>query len=256
MDKMTLYTLAFVSIPESILNLFIGFLLIGNKEYLKPSKQNLFRFVSVISIMAVASYVIRSCVPIGIISFLLQVICYILSIKAVYRMKFSRAVACVTIFAGVLLTIEVLYIPPFMTYIKKALGDAYQDDLLRLICTIPERLIQIAVVVSLWNSSTVFINFKKYKRMQKMATCVLFLLYAIEIMFAFTFVLNLDKINLASKIIEFIICIGFVVFNSMLFVFISKYSQDIVKSESEKFDIKNRKAIDDIRRMKELLGND
>jgi hypothetical protein len=42
----------------------------------------------------------------------------------------------------------------------------------------------------------------------------------------------------------------------MLFVFISKYSQDIVKSESEKFDIKNRKAIDDIRRMKELLGND
>lgn len=248
MDRMNLFVMSFVSFPGALLNVAIGFLLMGYKDFLKPSVVNIKRMVLTILLMIIADYFIRAYTPLAIAS-LLQILVYILIIKFTCEITIKKSLTCVSLFTGVLISIELIYAPTMLVYLQKSLYQVYSDDTLRLICSIPERLIQLGVCISLWNTVTVFVDFKKYKGMLKYATAVLMLLYSIEIIFMFTFMYNIDKMDLLTKILDIIVSIGFVVFNSLIFKFISAYSRTVLKTEKEKHDISNRRIMDEFAKL-------
>ena len=248
MDRMSLFVISFISFPGALLNVSIGFLLMGYKDFLKPGIINIKRMTLTVLLMIIADYFIRAYTPL-VVAPLLQILIYILIIKFTWKIAIKKSLACVSLFTGVLITIELIYAPTMLVYLQKTLYQVYSNDTLRLICSVPERLIQLGVCISLWNTVTVFIDFKKYKGMLKYATVVLMLLYAIEIIFMFTFMYNIDKMDLLTKILDIIISLGFVIFNSLIFKFIATYSKTIIETEKEKHDINNKRIMDEFAKL-------
>ncbi|RCX08678.1 hypothetical protein DFR58_14121 [Anaerobacterium chartisolvens] len=256
MDTMNIIVLLLVSIPESIFNLFLGFLITGQKEYIFiNSLRKLLKLITTAAIMSISSYVIRTFVPIGIMTIGLHFIAYTIIIKFCYRIKITKSLASVTFFTGFLMTVEILYIPPLAIFIQKNILKIYDDNILRIVCTIPERIIQFIAVIWLWNCGVVLVDLKKYKDIRKMATIILLILYAIEMFSLFTFIKQIDIMDLTTKVTYMLICIGFVALNILMFKFISKFTATVIEEETRDFK-KHKEAVDlAINKINVLIGN-
>ena len=225
MDTMNLFNILTVSVPEAVLNVFVGLLVVGGKRFLKPGKANIFKMLLAVVLMVTSSVTFRAIMPDINIALLVNIIAYIIIIKSVYSVQWWKALTITIFFVGLLITIEGAYMPYCVAFILKNLNNLWSDDITRFIYVLPERLIQIAVVVSLWNWDIILVNLKKYKEIRLISSMYIITLLTVEAIVSFTFVENLDIIALNTKIALSMVCVLFIVINALSFKMITLFTR-------------------------------
>jgi hypothetical protein len=264
MDKMSLFALCTTSFPEAILNLYIGFTVIGlRKDLLSfPFRENLIlgvknslKLILALVLMLISTFIIRSSVPVGVMTLLLHVITYILILKIIYRINILKIMTSVIGFTGILLTIEALYLPPFFELIHYGdLGSEYTNDLLRIIYSLPDRIVQFLFIIFATKSEAAFISIKDYPYIHKIACKIMALLYFGEAMLLFTFLKAFDKIDVITKVFSFAACITFPIVNLLFFRFILKYGEEHRKNKEYELEKQRQETEADALEIRKLLG--
>lgn len=240
MDKMSLFSLLTVSTPEAIANVFIGFLLVGEKKRLISSKKNIGSLILTIFLMVSSSYVIRIISPNSGIVLLLHMVAYMVIFKLVYELSIIKSI-CISIFSlATLVTIELLYAQYCIIFLTRSLKNLYSNDIFRLVCTIPERVIQAGLIVSFWNWDVVLINMKKYRMIKWSASIGTVLLLGNEGYILFKFLSSVENMSILEIIGNTVSMIGFVIFNLIFFKIITRLTKTIrmeTLSKNEKCNI-------------------
>ena len=217
MDKMSFFSILTVSVPEAILDIYVAFVLTGqrNKLYL-DDKLNVIRLIISVCLITTVAVTTRAILYNILLIVLANIIIYTIIIKFVYRIKWPEAFSCVIIIFAVLITVEGLYIPIFVNFVSKSLSNLYAKDMLRFISTIPVRVIQVAIIVSFWKWDLVYLRVKGSKRFRNALFLLMFVLLFTEAIYSFLFVYNLHVINDLSKVIFSIGGVLLVIFNILL----------------------------------------
>ena len=244
MDKMSLFSVLTVSSTEIPFDILLGLLVIGQWKRLSLSVENAVRFGTAFLLMNIASYLVRAYSPNIVVVLALNILTYIAIFKVTYNTAFFRgdlkgslkdmlfsksgwkaSAISVLFFVGLIVTIELLYMPSCIKFMTKSLDNLLKDDWMRLAYSIPERLIQLGTVIYLYKVKTVFINLKKYDNYEKECTPLIFLSLAMEAILLYVFVRNLDDSPIAIAVL-----IGMllsVAANSLLFRLLIKFTKTV-----------------------------
>ncbi|MCX7746906.1 MAG: hypothetical protein N2645_08445 [Clostridia bacterium] len=198
MDKMSLFSILLVSVPEAICNIFVGFVLTGqrNKLYLNDFL-NIIRFVAAVILMVLTAVVSRSLFSNLLLILLCNVVLYTITLKYVYNIKWLDAFLSVFLFCGLLITAEILYLPPYAKFLNKNISELISSDVIRFLTCIPERAIQIWVAISFWKWDLVYLylKLKGHKKILYTFFVLAIILLSTEVFFAYATMHNLDKMT-------------------------------------------------------------
>ena len=200
MDKMSLFSILTVSVPEAILNIYLAFVLTGQRNKLYPDSLNIIRLLIAVPLMVVASVTSRAMLENMAYVFLVNFLVYTIILKLVYRLKWKDSLLCVVIICGFLITVEAIYIYPFITLYSKNLDIYYSNDIVRLVSSIPERFAQLAVIISFWKWDLVYLDLRGLKKIQSAFILLVVLLLSTELAFSYVFVNSLDRLLFPFKV--------------------------------------------------------
>lgn len=237
MDKMSLFSILTVSVPEAILDIYFGFLITGDKVHLYlDDRINIVRLLIAVTLMSAASATLRYILPNNFLLVLVaHIIVYILILKTVYKLKWGKSAVVVAAFMFFLVSIELLYFFPFMTFVPEQAKSIYSNDILRLLYSLPERVIQLFAIISLWNVNKVYFNIKQYKKLLIPFIGLILILSLTEIAFVVIFVNLSGMMDIKVKLIYAAAFFMFALVNYLLFRFISKLSNVISENEFAEF---------------------
>lgn len=214
MDQMSLFSILTVSVPEAILNIYIGFVLIGHRTKLYlDDKLNIIRLISAVPLMVIVAVINRSLVSNLVLVLLINVVAYTLIIKLVYKLKWFESLLCVVIFVGILITIEFAYMYQFLVLMDMSIEDYLKSDIMRFIISLPQRAIQVAIIISFWNWDLVYLSIQSYKKVKSLVISFTLLLFLTEAAFYTLFMYSLEMLSTTYKIYYSICCFMFVVIN-------------------------------------------
>ncbi len=140
MDKMTLFAILTVSVPEAFFNIFLGFVFIGRRGLLRLNDRlNLKRMLMSVALMVTVAVTGRAMLPNMVFVIISNLVLYTIILKFVYFkvIKWSEAIACTLIFMSFLATIEFTYLYQFVTFYSKSLINYHSNDMVRLVSSIP-----------------------------------------------------------------------------------------------------------------------
>jgi hypothetical protein len=168
MDQLSIPILIFASFPEAVIVALLGIYSIGKFSFLKD-RQNILRILIMSVISVVSSYFVRQMATSEIENLLISIIIFYLLFTLVARLKFYESVFA-TLFGFVIFIVTeiiCLVLVSAITGIK--LDQAYLSDFIRIAITLPERLLQIGLIVfaviksiRIIDLETVTINKKEY----------------------------------------------------------------------------------------------
>lgn len=259
MDKMNFLNVLTISIPEAILNIYLGLMIIGEKGKLHIGLAvNRMRLLLFVVLSVSVSFVIRYFIPIPIAAFVLIILIYIPIVKYVYNILWKRAITCVLFFMGVLWTIELAYMGQLMSFINVSLGTILSSNTLRIIISLPERVLQLAILLTIWRKNEVLFDIRRYKKLYQLCNTFLILIYVVEMIFIYNFVSKIEGSNTVSKVLSTLGCVIFVAINIIVAEFISLVTKSIraeIKESYENEMIKEKnmiKVINDYLEKKEV----
>ncbi len=226
MDRMSLFAVLTVSFPEAFLDIYVAFVLMGqrNKLYL-DDKMNIRRLIITVVLMVAASVTTRAVMPNIMLIFGPIIILYAAIFKFVYRLKWSEAFLVSILIYGVLITIEAAYLSQYVKFINK-MSILWPDDITRLVMTIPERVIQIIIIVSFWKWDLAYLNLKSSKKALYTFILLVVLLLSTEFAFIFAFLYYFDNMSMILKIASSAACLVFAVINVLLFKVVTMLSKN------------------------------
>ena len=189
MDKMNVLNVLTVSLPEAILSVFIGFLVIGEKHKLFFNKLNLIKLGITLVLMLSGSVIIRNLMPnIGAILFS-HIALYTGAIKFVYNTDYNSKLKNVLLnnwqkplimsvfMLGFLVFAEMLFVSQLSLFLDKHITDFYSENLKRILYSLPSRILQLSAVITLWNWNITLCNMRRFKDIRNIAVItILFLL--------------------------------------------------------------------------------
>jgi len=218
MDKMSLFTILAVSLPEAVLNIYIGLLLTGHRSKLYlDDKINIVRLIITAPLMVSVTFFSRYILTELLLVVLFNVLLYTLILLLVYKIKWHEAVLAVLIFYGLLITIEIAYMPQFFVLFEISMEEYFASDLTRFFTSIPQRLIQLGIVVSLWNWDIVYLKLQYHKKLKYYVLAFTFLLFIAEVSFCTLFLYSLNMLTHNFRIYFSILSIVFVAVNITYF---------------------------------------
>lgn len=247
MDKMSLFSVMTVSVPEAFLNIIIGMLIVGKKEYLSLNKANIIKLLLSIFCFVGSSWAFRSVFQIGALTVLPQIAIYITTLSLIYRMHVLRSFLCVLSMVAVLISIELTFVPMFFAYMQKTVREIYNSDILRLLGSLPERFVQIGMVASLWNISE-YVNFRKYKKFSTLLSIFLACLFCVEFIYLYDFTNNVIHMSKISFILHFVGSLMFAFLNFSIYKIMTTLIKS-VKSDYEKNKASIMSSLDDIMKL-------
>jgi hypothetical protein len=232
MDKMSLFSVLAISLPEAVLNIYLSFLITGEKTHLYlDDRINIIRLCIAAPLMAVATYTVRAVMPNVNFILLVNILVYIIIIRFVYNMKFFKAFINVIVFMGYLISFEVIFTPVFFQIAGINASQLLSNDSLRFLYAVFEKVPEIFIIISLWNWNKASFNIKEYKETKAIFSIFIMVLIMTEAIFCFIFVYNLDKIPMVFRVIFTFGCVLFAVFNFLLFKLISVLTNAVAKKE-------------------------
>lgn len=234
MDKMSLFTVLTVSAPEALSGLIIGFLIFGLKEKILPNKNNLIRMFISVLLMVNLTFAVRSYIPLGPLTLIISVVGTVFIFKFVFDIKWGKAIGSTLIFIGMIGVLEEIFLPPLFIYLQKTAADIYGDDIIRLVCSLPERLIQAGMIISLWNFKNVLVDYDRYKKIQLWFNTIMIVLYAGEMIELYEFLSRFNTMILKDVIMNITALTLFVIANVALFKFLTNYTKVVKVDESVK----------------------
>ncbi len=201
MDKLSLLAVFTVSLPEAALNIYIGFLLTNNKTYLYLNdRQNLLRMTLTVCLMVCASTLTRFMLQDLVLIVFCNIILYMFSIKLIYRITWNETFFAVVCFYGFLICIEALFISPYLQFVAGDFQKLHSDDALRFLFVVPERILQLVAIVSLWDAQRTFINIKDYAKPKYMLVMLIAILFIGEVSFLSLIIFNFHKMSVLMKL--------------------------------------------------------
>ncbi len=228
MDTMSIQVMLVGAVPECILSIMIGLLLVGEKNNLfKPVK-----LILTVLLMTVLIYFTRKYF-LGGISFMLNFIGCIFIIYFVYRIKLIKSILCVSFFTFVIFMCEMLYAAPVLKILGCSSEDLYRNALFRFQFSLPTRFIQIIIIVIIWNLNIVLFDIQKYRKLRNLFILILTSMFFVEAIFTFTYLRNINKMPMLDIVLYSISCVIFITINILLVKFILSYSE-VLKSKHEK----------------------
>jgi hypothetical protein len=228
--EMNPFILIFISLPEAFLNIFIILLFAGEKCRLKLSKPNIIRFLSALSLMLLASCIIRPLVPNFIFNAFFHVLAYTLIIKTVYKINFGTTILSVLLLALFFATVENSYYPLVITYVSDGLNKFFEDNFVMLICTLPTRVIQVSAIVFLWKHYVVFAIAKLNKSNYRLFVAAIIIITTVQLYFSYNFVYYFSMMLFIHRILySTAIFILAIVFNVLIFKLIYSTGKGLLK---------------------------
>lgn len=226
MDKMSLFSIMTVSVPEAFLDIYVGFVLMGqrNKLYI-DDKLNVLRLLAAVVLMVSVSVISRAVLPSVILTMFPCIAFYTIILKSLYRLKWSEALLTVVLIYGVLLTIEVAYISQFAQLISNKANVLWTDDMKRLCMSIPERVLQIIIIISFWKWDLAYLNIRNNKKILFTFILLVILLFLAEFAFMFAFAYFIEKMSMVLRIVCTVASLMFAIANFLLFKIITMLSR-------------------------------
>ncbi|MCX7923765.1 MAG: hypothetical protein N3B21_17410 [Clostridia bacterium] len=227
MDKMSLFSILTVSMPEVILDIYLGFVLIGQRSRLYlDDKLNLLRLFIAVPLLVIAQVTARAVLPNLLFVLLANILFFIIILKFVYTLKWRESILSTLIIYGFLITVEATYVHQFAGFINKSAGTFFSNDIVRLLYSIPERIIQLIVIVSLWRWDIVYFNLLRNKKILYTFSLFAVLLFSAEVTFIYAFVHYIDKMSPAFRIACSIASVMFALINFLACKVIIMISQE------------------------------
>lgn len=172
--KDDLFIVLTVTSFETILNLVVILLLAGERGFLDfTARLNIVRFAVCTVLICILSYIFRPLAPNVIVNSLFHVAIYIVAIMLVYRIGIYRAVFCTLILLFFFASFENIYVPYIMAYISKGYANFFSNDITIFLCSLPERILWIGVIIFLWKHHIIFITARLNKRIYILLTVIL-----------------------------------------------------------------------------------
>lgn len=202
MDKMSLFSILTVTVPEVILDIYVAFVLTGqrNKLYL-DDKLNILRLSIVVILFSATEVITRAYIfNLGLVV-LSNILIFSIVFKFIYKIKWSESFLCSVIIFGTLITIELFYMVQFMSFVDKNISNYYSNDVARFVLTIPERIIQIIIIASFWKWDLVYLNIRNKKNVLPIAILFIILLISSEVIFMYAFTCNINEMSTSLRIL-------------------------------------------------------
>ncbi len=195
---LNLFTYVFILIPEATLNLLIGLLLIGERQKLKATPANVGKFLLSVLIMACIPIISREFIDVILLSTLVNTFIYAVIILAVYRFKWYKAFISALFFMSVIMVTENLYVIPCAIFISNKtvlFKFLQQNNIFKLVFILPQRIIQIGLVIYLWNINKVWINLSKFNKIKRESILLLLVVFSFQGLFLYILADNLGNIK-------------------------------------------------------------
>lgn len=233
-----LSTIIFISILEAIFNVTLGLLFINEKEKLQFKFNKIIRFTVCVVGLVTLSVSTKFLFPANFITVIINIVFGVSIFKYSFNISFKKTIYAIVFFTVVLITLELLYIPPIMFFIKGNFSTILNDSYLTLVCAMPEKFLQLCIVVTMWNLKYTFEEFKEYKSFKRLFGTIITLLYVSELIYLFTFVHGIDKMDNVTKIVQFVGFLILISVNVSIFKLISMACKIIIHRENKKIDAK------------------
>lgn len=148
MDKMSMWSVLFVSFPEEILFVIITLSAIGYKEVLNFKKaQNVMKLLLASSIMVLSVVITHSFVDLITFNGFIQILMFYLAIISVYRYKILNTLLGHAFSYVVLIFGDVISVVISTQVLGVSLEAIYADDLTRLLVSLPTKIVQVAAIL-------------------------------------------------------------------------------------------------------------
>ena len=147
MDKMSVVSIVFVSLPEAILVFIIILTVAGYIEALNfRDRKHIIKifFASVFSV--IFSVALRSFLPLATLSFVIMFLLYPIIMLIIFRSKLLSTILG-TVLAFSIFIIGELICTIFMNIMNFSLSQVYSNDAMRIFISLPTRIIQIIAVI-------------------------------------------------------------------------------------------------------------
>ncbi len=218
--EMNTFMLLLVSLPEAFLNLMLILLFAGQKNCLKLKQQNIIKFCITLVLMLVSTWFIRPLAPNIVVNTLCTTVAYIVIFLIVYRLNVGIIALSVTSILLYILAIENTYIPFVIAYHAKNLTEFFGSNLTLLLCSIPERVLQVLAIALLWkyNEALVITSINKKFRMILIPCNII--IFSTEEFFSNIFVKFFNSFSFFEQIIYAVVLLMLILaFNTLIFAY-------------------------------------
>jgi hypothetical protein len=227
MSDFTIGQILLIGVPDVILNLAIGFLIVGYLKYLSFNKKNILNMFLMILIINTFMCIDKKVLGSPAISSLIYVVLYIALIKFLYREKLRNAFIIVLSFNFILITTGLLASSFLIFRLKDGLDIVLSNINNTMIEFLIGKILQFLIVVTLLFSNKIMINIKKYSLHFKYINLISVTLFLLSIII-FTLLIETYQ---SSKIV--ILSILSLVFNIIFeFYFYKVFIKNSIKCET------------------------
>lgn len=175
MDKMSVFAMLTTSLPETVFNIYVTFLILGIwlpeirgllpfKDFAQNRKSNIVRFFVAVVMLSFVCIASRWFIDNMIIMIAIETILGIIALKYVYKIEFWKSTIAMLIYAVFLIVVESIFIPPTLKVLGITQTDLYNaNDTLRVILSLVDRVFQTAAILLLWNWQVMTLNMSQSK---------------------------------------------------------------------------------------------
>lgn len=207
MDKMSLLSILLVSVPEEFLIVLMLCLLVGRRDIINfRQKSNIYRVIIATVLTVAWADFIRAHIENVLFIFTSNMVVATIVYVLVLRIKWYKASLGVLVIFVIHLVIESIAAIGMLAISGVTLEQMYSNDIMRIIFTLPIRLMQVAIVVLLYNLKKTMISFNWFEKFpnkmaKKIALIHIYLFIAfIQISVTFKhYLFNFDTPNYVDK---------------------------------------------------------
>ena len=147
MDRMSVVSILFVSLPEAILTFIIILTVAGYSEALNFRDRNhIIKLFSASVFSVILSVALRSFLPLATLGFVIMFPFYLIITLFVFKTKFLQTILG-NIFSFLIIVIGDLMTAGFISILSFSLSEVYASDPLRIFLSLPARIIEIIAVI-------------------------------------------------------------------------------------------------------------
>lgn len=161
-------------------------------------------------LVSFAGAVVGFFIPNMNVTSIVDMVIYCILLKYIYKSSWKESILGVAAFSIILISFESLYVPFCIRYFYNG-SEANlfnSPELKRFLCFLPERLVQIIIIVSFWNFNFAIQKFKQYKIEMYGFIAIIFMLFFIEVNLTKTYITYFTIFSTDTKIILGLCCSG------------------------------------------------
>lgn len=250
MDDMSILKLILVTIPESVFNIYIAFLLTGDKlklpikGYKSDTKKNIAKLIVAVVLFSLTQFFGRAYIKDLYIYSIYNITMSIIILRIVYGKyhrfdrdkkpilniitilnQWKKPVIQVFIMTFVLMTIENLYLPSFLRLLNiNSYTEAYKIPWANLVIPQIDRFFQFLVISLVWDFSRVKNNIKNHRYNKTLFVVIFIYTLIFEFSVSYLYLRYFDVFNNALRILFLILLASMSIMN----IYAYKTALDIV----------------------------